>query len=174
MFSTRSKSQNRVKISNFLTKLRITQKVIIIEEWTKNLKNLVLYYGYNKKRITKIGWKISSLRPAEVRPSARSCPGEGGATLQWLYFLRSDFGKTRTWHFYGWIAQKSPPRTPSDFWQQALVHKGLLEYGFKFGENCSPPMKTKIKKRRRKKIFFFLNVFLTNKRFFFQTFSSCF
>jgi hypothetical protein len=37
-----------------------------------------------------------------------------------------------------------------------LVHKGLLEYGLKFGENCSPPTKTKIKKRRREKKNFFL------------------
>jgi hypothetical protein len=155
MFSTRSKSQNQVKISIFLTILGITRKVIIIEEWTKHLTNLVLYYGYIKKRITKIRQQISVLRPAEVHPSARSWPGEGGAILQWLYFLRSDFGKTRTWNFYGWIVQKSPPRTPSDFLQQALGHKGLLEYGLKFGENCSPPTKTKIKNGGGQKNFFF-------------------
>jgi hypothetical protein len=54
MFSTRSKCQNRVKISNFLTILRITPKVLIVEKLTKNLKKLVLPYGYTKKRIIKI------------------------------------------------------------------------------------------------------------------------
>jgi hypothetical protein len=54
MFSTRSKSQNRVKISNFLTILGITRKVMIIEELTKNLKNLVLSHRCTKKEITKI------------------------------------------------------------------------------------------------------------------------
>ncbi len=39
MFLTSSKSQNWVKISNALTILGITRKVIIIEERTKNLKN---------------------------------------------------------------------------------------------------------------------------------------
>jgi hypothetical protein len=53
MFSTRSKIQNRVKISNFLTILDITRKVITIEELTKNLKNLVLSYGYTKKKLIK-------------------------------------------------------------------------------------------------------------------------
>ncbi len=48
-FSMDPKSQNWIKISNFLTILEITQKVIIIEEWTKNLENLVLSYGQIKK-----------------------------------------------------------------------------------------------------------------------------
>jgi hypothetical protein len=71
--------------------------------------------------------------------------------MLWLYFLRSDFGKTQIWHFYGWIAQKILPRIPSDFWQQALLHKGLLEYGLKFSENCSRPTKTEIKNGGGKK-----------------------
>jgi hypothetical protein len=50
--------------------------------------------------------------------------------------------------FKGRIAQKSPPRTPSDCLQQAWVQKDLLEYGLKFGENCSPLTKTAIKKHR--------------------------
>jgi hypothetical protein len=52
--------------------------------------------------------------------------------------------------------------------------KGLLEYGLKFGKNCLPPTKTKIKKRRRRKKFSFLNVYFTSKAFIFRTFSSCF
>jgi hypothetical protein len=77
--------------------------------------------------------------------------------------------KTWTWHFSGRIAQKSVPRTPSDVWQQALVDKGLLEYGLKFGENCSPLTKTV---SAVEKICFF-NVFQP-VRYFLKTFSSCF
>ncbi len=174
-----SKSQNRVKISNFLTILGITRKVIIIEEWTKNLKNLVLSNGYISKKITNIKNKCATARRSSPIGPLMTWRGGGGHTavviLRRLYYgytmviLRSDFGKTRTWQFYSWIAQKSPPGTPSDFWQQALVHKGLIEYCFKFGENCSPPKKTKIKNGGGKKFFFFY-VFLTSKTFVFKLF----
>jgi hypothetical protein len=54
MFLMSSKSQNRVKNSNFLTILGITWKVIIIEELTKNLKNFVLSNGHIKKLIKSV------------------------------------------------------------------------------------------------------------------------
>jgi hypothetical protein len=53
----------------------------------------------------------------------------------------------------GTVTRKSLSRTPPDFWQQALVYDGLLEYGLKFGEHCSQSKKTAIKKRQRKKCF---------------------
>ncbi len=62
--------KNRVKIIDFLTLLRITPKVIITEQWTKNFKDLVLSYEFTKK-IIKIRQKISELHPTEVRPSAK-------------------------------------------------------------------------------------------------------
>jgi hypothetical protein len=43
-------------------------------------------------------------------------------------------------------SKKSPITPTPDFLQQALVHKGLLEYGLKFGKNCLMPTKTAIKK----------------------------
>jgi hypothetical protein len=36
---------------------------------------------------------------------------------------------------------KKSPITPPDFVQQALIHKGLLEYGLQFGKNCLPQTK---------------------------------
>ncbi len=100
----------------------MSRKVIIIEEWTKNLKNLVLSYGYTEKNylnLLKNKW-------ATARQSLPIGPchdqGRGGghtAVLQYaecrmqilLYLPRST----------GRVAKKSLPRTPSDFWQQALV-----------------------------------------------------
>ena len=77
--------KNRVKIIDFLTLLRITRKLIITEQCTKNFKDLVLSYEFTKKKLFKSVKKISELLPAEVRPSARSWPEEGGGVLQWLY-----------------------------------------------------------------------------------------
>ncbi len=52
MFSLKSKMKNpRVKMINFLTLLRITRKVIIPEQWTKNLKDLFLSYKFTTKII---------------------------------------------------------------------------------------------------------------------------
>jgi hypothetical protein len=53
MFSTRSKMKNRVKIIDFLTLLRITRKLIITEQFTKNFKDLVLSYEFTKKKLLK-------------------------------------------------------------------------------------------------------------------------
>ncbi len=53
MFSTRSKMKNRVKIIDFLTLLRITRKLIITEQCTKNFKDLVLSYEFTKKKLLK-------------------------------------------------------------------------------------------------------------------------
>ncbi len=50
MFSMRSKMKNWVKIIDFLTLLKITQKVIITEQCTKNFKDLVLSYEFTKKK----------------------------------------------------------------------------------------------------------------------------
>ncbi len=61
--------------------LEITRKVVITEQWTKNLLNLVFSYEYTKKIIIKIGEKISELRPTEIRPS--DLPWPGGGVLQW-------------------------------------------------------------------------------------------
>jgi hypothetical protein len=49
MFSLRSKMKNWIKIINFLMLLEITRKVIITEQGTKNLKDLVLFYEFTKK-----------------------------------------------------------------------------------------------------------------------------
>jgi hypothetical protein len=43
------KKENQVKIFYLLTVLGITRKVIITEQWTKNLKDLVLSYEYTLK-----------------------------------------------------------------------------------------------------------------------------
>jgi hypothetical protein len=48
MFSLRSKMKNRVKIIDFLLLLRISRKVIITEQWTNILKDLVLSYKFTK------------------------------------------------------------------------------------------------------------------------------
>jgi hypothetical protein len=48
-------------------------------------------------------------------------------------------------------AQKSLPRTPSDFLHQALVYIGLLEYRSKIDKNCSPPIKQRRLKTIQKK-----------------------
>jgi hypothetical protein len=87
--------------------------------------------------------------------------GEGGHTA--VPQFRESIGYTRAtisrkhvlYTFKAEQLKKSLPRTPSDFTHQALVYKGLLEQGLKFGENFSPPKKT-AKKQRRKivKIFF--------------------
>jgi hypothetical protein len=53
MFSKRSKMKNRVKIIDFLTLLKITRKVIITEQCTKNFKDLVLSYKFTKKKLLK-------------------------------------------------------------------------------------------------------------------------
>ncbi len=65
---------------------------------------------------------------------------------------------------------KKSPINPPDFWQQASGHKGLLEYGLKFGKNCLPLAKTPIQKRQLGKKYFFKNIFLTSKAFFFELF----
>jgi hypothetical protein len=57
---------------------------MIIEEWTKKVKNLVLSFGYNKKNI-RICYKVSELWSAEVRPSARHDRGRGGHTTVLQY-----------------------------------------------------------------------------------------
>ncbi len=52
-FHQDQKCQNRVKIVDFLTVLGITRIVIITEQWTKNLKDLVLCYEYTTKKLFK-------------------------------------------------------------------------------------------------------------------------
>jgi hypothetical protein len=159
MFSTRSKSQNRVKISNFLTILGITRKAIIIEEWTKNLKDLVLSYGYNKIKLQN---KCATARQSLLIGPLMTWGGEGPycsvytycAAISgkcWLKTLRPDNSK------------KTPHNSP-DFWQQALVHKGLIEYDLKFRKivRCWQKQRYENSNLKEKKI---LNCLFSSKAF---------
>ncbi len=84
--------KNRVKIIDFLTLLRITRKLIITEQCTKNFKDLVLSYEFTKKKLLKsVKKKWATARRSS--PIGPPMTGGGGAVLQcrsmqiyWLYF----------------------------------------------------------------------------------------
>ncbi len=100
LFSTSSKSQNQVKISNFLTILLITRKVITIEEWTKNLKNLVLSNEYAKKRITAQPFRENTKLTLLRLNSSKKSPQNP------LWFLTTGFGIKRPIRIWVQIRQK--------------------------------------------------------------------
>ncbi len=136
-FHQDQKCQNRVKISNFLTLSRITRKVIIKEQWTKTIKNLVLSNEYTKKKLLKSVKIYRALWPAEVRPSAHE----------------------------GWITKKKSPHNTPWFLEAVSSTFRPIEYIFTFSENCSPPKKMAVKKRRWYFLYIFLCPFLTGTNF---------
>ncbi len=81
-----------------------------------------------------------------------------------------DFRKNQNWFFSGWISQKSLPITPPDFWKWCRVLIDLSEYGFKYGENWSPPKKMVVKNQQWKKNNLFEQNFSPLKLNFFELF----